>query len=57
MQPIATSSKYPEAAVTKLMQLGFGREQVIETLDSCKGDENSAQILLLAKSLQVPKRK
>jgi hypothetical protein len=36
------------------MKLGVTREQVIETLDACKGDENSAQIILLAKLIQVP---
>ena len=64
-QPTALSSSastanspYPEATISNLMKMGFSREVVIETLNTCNGDQNSAQIILLAKSIQVPvKRK
>lgn len=52
-----SSSDFPESVVSALLKLGASRPDVIDALKECNGDQNQAQIKLLAKLLKSPSKK
>jgi NACalpha-BTF3-like transcription factor len=47
---------FPEEIIRNLMKLGASREDVVAALTESNGDQNMAQVKLLAKLLQSPKK-
>ena len=48
------SQTFSEKTIENLVKLGFSRADVIDALRTSDGDENSAKIKLIAKSLTFP---
>lgn len=53
----SSAANFPEETITNLMKLGANREDVIAALKEANGDQNMAQVKLLAKLLQSPSKK
>lgn len=53
----SSAASFPEETVSNLMKLGANREDVLAALKEANGDQNMAQVKLLAKLLQSPSKK